>query len=76
MTLPTVEFNAEAATAMAPGAYVPADVALALEQTLDKLSWQVLYGKAIDASSLAISAEQLLSQVRAAANNASLIKAA
>jgi hypothetical protein len=76
MSLPTVEVNAEAAATIAPGAYVPAELAQALEQTLDKLSWQVLYGKAIDASSLAISAEQLLSQMRAAANNASLAKAA
>jgi len=66
MALPTYSVAAEAAGTPA-GDYVPAAVAQQLEQTLSKLTWQVLYGKASDASSAAVSAERLLASLSAPA---------
>ncbi len=67
MSMPTFNFAADATTGAPAGTYVSADVAQTLEQTLSKLVWQVLYGKAIDASSAAISAEQLLGRLKTGA---------
>jgi hypothetical protein len=64
MSLPSINIAAEAAGAPA-GRYVAADVAEQLEQTLSKLTWHVLYGKAIDASGLAVAAEELLGSLKA-----------
>ncbi len=47
------------------GEYVDAALAQTLESTLSSLVWQVLYGKAIEASGLAMSAEQMLSDLKA-----------
>jgi len=60
MSLPAYTFPADAQSGAPAGAYVPADLASSLEQTLSKLCWTVLYGKSHDASSLAVGAEQLL----------------
>jgi len=60
MALTTYTFPADAQSGAPAGAYVPADLASTLEQTLSKLCWTVLYGKSHDASSLAVGAEQLL----------------
>jgi hypothetical protein len=60
----TYTFAADAASGAPSGEYVPASLASELEQALSKLTWTVLYGKAFDASSLAITAEQLLRKVR------------
>lgn len=65
MTLPSFNFAADAATGAPSGAYVPAEVAAQLEQTLSKLVWAVLYGKAYDASGLAVRAEQFLATLKA-----------
>jgi hypothetical protein len=66
MALQTFSFATDASNGAPGGEYVPATVAQELEQTLSKLTWTILYGKAHDASSLAVSAEQLLSKLRAA----------
>lgn len=64
MALQTVQFPAT------PGEFVPAEVATQLEQTLHKLVWNVLYGKAIDAAGIATGAEQLLGRLRSGATPA------
>ena len=66
MALQTFSFAADAAGGAPAGEYVPADVAQRLEQTLSKLVWTVLYGKAHDASGLAVGAEQLLGTLKLA----------
>ncbi len=66
MGLQTFSFAADASSGSPSGDYVPASVAQELEQTLSKLTWHVLYGKAFDASGLAVSAEQLLLKLQAA----------
>lgn len=66
MSLPTVTLASETSGTPA-GRYVSAEIAEQLEQTLAKLTWHVLYGKAIDASGLAVSAEQMLSTLPKAA---------
>lgn len=66
MALPTYSFAADAASGAPAGDYVSADVAQQLEQALVKLAWTVLYGKAYDASGLAVNAEQLLATLKAA----------
>lgn len=64
MSLPSINIAAE--TAGAPGGrYVAAEVAEQLEQSLSQLTWHVLYGKAIDASGLAVAAEHLLGSFKA-----------
>ncbi len=65
MALQTFNFAADSASGAPSGDYVPASVAQELEQTLSKLTWHVLYGKSHDASGLAVTAEQLLQQLRA-----------
>jgi hypothetical protein len=65
MTMPTFEIAGDAA--VPAGEYVPAAVAAQLEQTLSKLVWTVLYGKALDASTLAVGAEQMLGEMKKAA---------
>jgi hypothetical protein len=65
MALQTFEIAADVAKDVPAGAYVSAEVAGQLEQTLSKLVWTVLYGKSFDASGLAIGAERLLSTLRA-----------
>jgi len=65
MALQTFSFPADASTGAPAGDYVPAELATQIEQTLSKLVWTVLYGKSHDASGAAISAEQLLSQLKA-----------
>lgn len=67
MALQTFQFPADTANGAPAGAYVAADVASQLEQTLAKLVWTVLYGKSHDASSLAVAAEQLLGTLKAQA---------
>lgn len=64
MTMQTFNFAADSASGAPGGEYVPAAVATELEQALSKLTWTVLYGKAFDASSLAITSEQLLRKLR------------
>lgn len=64
MALTTYTFAADAASGAPAGAYVPAELASSLEETLSKLCWTVLYGKSFDASSLAVGAEQLLERLR------------
>lgn len=63
MMLPTF---AVPGAALPEGQYVPADLAQRLEESLSKLSWTVLYGSAIEASSLAIKAERLVQELKAA----------
>lgn len=65
MAVQSFKFAADAASGAPAGDYVPAAVAQQLEQTLSKLVWAVLYGKAHDASGLAVSAEQLLGTLKA-----------
>lgn len=60
MALPTITLAADVTDGAPAGAYVPADVATEIEQTLAKLVWQVLYGKFNDAASIAMKAEQML----------------
>lgn len=67
MALPTYTLESNAAAGAPAGAYVPADVANELEQTLAKLVWQVLYGKFHEASSIAMKAEQMLGSMAKAA---------
>lgn len=62
MPVPTFSLSA-AAEGLPAGDYVDAALAGQLEQTLSKLVWQVLYGKAIDATTLAVSAEQMLAEL-------------
>lgn len=62
MSLPSITLPAGTAEAPA-GRYVAAELAEQLESTLSKLVWQVLYGKAIDASTHAMAAEQLLGTI-------------
>lgn len=66
MSLPSINIAAETAGAPA-GRYVSAEVAEQLEQSLSQLTWHVLYGKAIDASGLAVAAEHLLGSFKAKA---------
>lgn len=66
MALQTYSFAAGSTSGAPDGDYVLASVAQELEQTLSKLTWQVLYGKPHDASGLAVTAEQLLQKLRAA----------
>lgn len=65
MALQTFTFPADASTGAPAGDYVPAELASKMEQTLSRLVWTVLYGKSHDASSVAVSAEQLLAQLKA-----------
>jgi hypothetical protein len=65
MALQTYSFAADASSGAPAGEYVPADVAGKIEQTLSKLVWTVLYGKSHDASSAAVTAEQMLAQIKA-----------
>ncbi len=67
MSLPMFNFSADTAQGAPAGAYVSAEVVLQLEQTLDQLVWQVLYGKSVDASTAAITAEQVLGRLRSGA---------
>ncbi len=60
-------FSIPAEAGVPVGDYVPVDVAQQLEQTLSKLVWTVLYGKAHDASTLAVGAEQMLGELKKAA---------
>lgn len=66
MGLQTYHFPADASSGSPAGEYVPAEVARQLEQALSKLVWAVLYGKAYDASGVAVGAEQMLSTLQAA----------
>jgi hypothetical protein len=63
MALPTFTLPADTQAGAPAGAYVPAELATAVEQALAKLTWTVLYGKFNDASSLAVGAEQLLARL-------------
>jgi len=63
MNMPIPTFTIDAQSGAPAGAYVEAQVASTLEQTLSKLTWTVLYGKANDAASLAVGAEQLLARL-------------
>lgn len=63
MSLSSINIAAETAGVPA-GRYVAAEVAEQLEQSLSKLVWHVLYGKAIDATGLAVAAEQLLGTLK------------
>jgi hypothetical protein len=65
MGLQTFSFAADSTSGAPGGDYVPAAVAQELEQVLSKLTWQVLYGKAFEASGLAVTAEQLLLKLQA-----------
>jgi len=65
MTLPSITL-AEGAGA-APGRYVDAELAQKLAENLERLTWQVLYGKAYDAANAAVQADQFLSDLRGAA---------
>ena len=65
MALQTFSFGSDSASGAPGGDYVPASIAQELEQTLSRLTWQVLYGKPHEASGLAVSAEQLLQKLRA-----------
>jgi hypothetical protein len=64
MALQTFSFASDASSGAPGGEYVSAEVASTIEQTLSKLIWTVLYGKSHDASSAAISAEQVLSALK------------
>jgi hypothetical protein len=64
MSLSSINIAADTSGAPA-GRYVAAEVAEKLEQSLSKLVWHVLYGKPIDASGLAVTAEQLLGELKA-----------
>lgn len=64
MSLSVINIVTETAEAPA-GSYVAAEVAEQLERSLSQLVWHVLYGKAIDASGLAVAAEQLLGNLAA-----------
>lgn len=74
-TLKTFTFTADTAggtyrcaTPDAPsGDYVPAAVAIELEQTLSKLVWTTIYGKSFDATQLAMAADDVLGRLKAAA---------
>lgn len=66
MALPTITLPADAANAV-PGAYVDAQLAEQVRETLARLTWHVLYGKSHEASSLAVGAEQLLNTLPKAA---------
>lgn len=67
MSMPMFSFSADAASGAPAGQYVCAETVQQLEQTLDKLVWHVLYGKAIDASTAAVTAEQVLGRLRSGA---------
>jgi len=64
MTLPSITL-ADAA-GVAPGSYVSAELAQALAENLERLTWQVLYGKAHDAANAAVVSDQFLSELRSA----------
>lgn len=55
------------------GDYVSAELATQLASTLSKLTWTMLYGKSHDAASLAVAAEQMLTELKVAQKKATAV---
>jgi hypothetical protein len=64
MTLRTYSIDQDTASGAPAGAYVSAEDAAKLEETLSTLIWSVLYGKPFDGSRAAVQAEQVLTGLR------------